>query len=311
MHLKILTAVICLFVSFAVDSSAQVFSKSTNFKRYYEKLKEPRGQIIKAGYNWSLEKAPGGIFVYKEYHPEKYVMNLRAEYADGKMTQQEGKFQTYYDNGVTESEGVYKDNRREGLFRFYFFDTGLLMRTASYENGVQTGEETHYGEKGTITAIYDYFEGKKSGKYQLFHNGNVYEKGMNVNGMNVPTRTEKYPENAPSVDFQVASFKGCDRSLPPAQYKQCFEREMLTFIYGKIKYPRVPRMFGAQGQALFRFYIDEEGKIQDIITWKGVCKDIEKECKRIINSMPAWHPATKNGEPAKCYFNLPVNFKLE
>ncbi len=29
------------------------------------------------------------------------------------------------------------------------------------------------------------------------------------------------------------------------------------------------------------------------------------ELQRVMSMMPAWKPATKNGQPVKCYFNLP------
>lgn len=126
--------------------------------------------------------------------------------------------------------------------------------------------------------------------------------------------------------------------------------KLMDFLAKNMKYPDEAQDLGISGRVLVSFQIDIDGKITEIQPIKiGNCggdgiieiaenrvqeykesveakgkkvndKKLEKvrkaniqllmEAARIIREMPDWKPATKNGEPVKSKFVLPINFRL-
>jgi protein TonB len=62
-----------------------------------------------------------------------------------------------------------------------------------------------------------------------------------------------------------------------------------------------------------KFVVNESGSISDVQVLKGVpgCSDCDKEAIRVVKSMPAWKAAKMTGKAVKCYFNLPISFKIQ
>lgn len=89
-------------------------------------------------------------------------------------------------------------------------------------------------------------------------------------------------------------------------------KEMASFIRNNVSYPQKMRELGIGGKALLKFIVNEEGRISssEIIRSAGV-PQLDEEALRVVNSMPAWKPATQDGKKVKCYFNLPITFGLD
>lgn len=88
------------------------------------------------------------------------------------------------------------------------------------------------------------------------------------------------------------------------------EQEMRKFINERIVYTRAAIKAQAEGRVVTRFYISEKGEIGDIEIRKGIHPDCDSIAFNIIKSMPKWNPGTQAGKSVKCYFTLPIIFKL-
>lgn len=89
--------------------------------------------------------------------------------------------------------------------------------------------------------------------------------------------------------------------------------EMVKFIQKNLQYPPMAREAGLQGKCHLRFVVNENGEISNVEVMKGVpgCPDCDKEAVRVVKSMPKWKPGKMTGKAVKCYFNLPISFKLQ
>jgi protein TonB len=89
--------------------------------------------------------------------------------------------------------------------------------------------------------------------------------------------------------------------------------EMQKFIQKNLQYPSMAREAGLSGRCFLKFVVNETGTISNVEILKGVpgCQDCDKEAIRVVKAMPAWKPAKMTGKSVKCYFNLPISFKIQ
>ncbi|MGZ3899559.1 MAG: energy transducer TonB [Bacteroidia bacterium] len=89
--------------------------------------------------------------------------------------------------------------------------------------------------------------------------------------------------------------------------------EMVKYIQKTLQYPAMAREAGISGKCFLKFVVNETGEISDVQVLKGVpgCSDCDKEAIRVVKSMPKWKPAKMTGRSVKCYFNLPISFKIQ
>lgn len=77
-----------------------------------------------------------------------------------------------------------------------------------------------------------------------------------------------------------------------------------------LNYPENALRNGVEGMVLINFIIDKDGSISDIELQKGVHPDLNREAIRLVNSMPKWQPAMKDGKYVRQYYHLPISFRL-
>ncbi len=78
-------------------------------------------------------------------------------------------------------------------------------------------------------------------------------------------------------------------------------------------YPAMARENGISGKCFLKFVVNEDGSITNVEILKGVpgCQDCDKLAVQTVKNMPKWKPAKMTGKSVKCYFNLPINFKIQ
>ena len=85
---------------------------------------------------------------------------------------------------------------------------------------------------------------------------------------------------------------------------------MMKFIQKNLKYPASARRMGVEGQVFVQFVIDNDGKVTEVQTMKGVSADCDKEAMRVISMMPRWKPGKQSGKPVRVRYVLPIKFKI-
>lgn len=86
---------------------------------------------------------------------------------------------------------------------------------------------------------------------------------------------------------------------------------MLAYVNTHLRYPDVAREAGVEGTVMVQFAVGKDGMVTETRVMKSVWVYCDKEALRVVNSMPAWTPAKRNGQPMKSYFLLPVKFMIE
>lgn len=88
------------------------------------------------------------------------------------------------------------------------------------------------------------------------------------------------------------------------------KEKLYDYLRANIIYPQAAVEFGIEGKVIVQFIVDSDGTIETIRIIRSVNQFMDAEAYRVIQTMPAWNPATYKGIPTKCIFNLPVSFQL-
>ena len=198
---------------------------------------------------------------------------------------------------------------------------------------VRTEKETIYyreanqREDGTYGVRINYRNGllKMLGQYQdeklsvetghfefYFANGVKESEGMYSSGFKIGTWKRWDYEGNPRPD-RVYPDEIADRTLPvtiPAQFPGG-DSALAAYVEENLVYPEAAIKQVIQGVVYVAFQINVEGHIQQVDVIEGANYYLDREAVRMIHAMPAWLPATRNGEPRDSQFILPITFNLE
>ncbi|MBI5917389.1 MAG: energy transducer TonB [Bacteroidetes bacterium] len=89
------------------------------------------------------------------------------------------------------------------------------------------------------------------------------------------------------------------------------EMEMFRHLYTRILYPMKAVENGVQGTVYLKFVVETDGQLSHLQIVEEPGADTGKEALRVVKTFPRFNPATVKGEPVRCYFKLPVKYKLE
>lgn len=311
-----LTLLLLSFLFLTPLSLNAQFTKNTSpkkkFVKKYKQLLDKDAEIVSFSYYQVFEKKEDE-FILKTFNPDKKVVTHYQTYQDEKMNALNGPYKEWYDNGNLWKEGHYENDEKTGRWNFYHQPDGDLYSYGTYEKGVEHGDWYSVDSIGRITEKYHYLNGQLDGEYLRYDiSGNVFQKSSYKLGEEIENEildSVYYQKQIGNVEvFPV--LKECSE-LEGEEREKCGNTKYLQYVYGNIRYPEIARVNDVQGKALIRFLITKEGKITEIEALRGVCKEIEEECIRIIEKSPEWSPGLKDGKQVNVYFNLPVNFRLE
>jgi TonB family protein len=93
--------------------------------------------------------------------------------------------------------------------------------------------------------------------------------------------------------------------------KPTFDGDMTEFLQNTIDYPKESREKGNEGTIIVDFVVGKDGYVKDAHVIKPH-EDVllNNEAIRVVNAMPQWNPAVKDGTPVAYKYVLPIHFKL-
>lgn len=85
--------------------------------------------------------------------------------------------------------------------------------------------------------------------------------------------------------------------------------EMIKYIAKHINYPPcIPDEINTH--SYIQFVIEKNGTVSNVMTLKpSECDICDKETVRVVNTMPLWIPAKRNGEAVRSYVVIPYHFR--
>jgi len=173
---------------------------------------------------------------------------------------------------LTEIQNIYLDYL-EGAFE-KFYPNGALKAKGSYH--LNNYDDTLIG----------YYSNGRLKRIDIFCNGTLIEgKCFGTDGKD----TTHFPF------FQQASFPGG-------------MSEMKNYIEMNLTYPQDD----VQGKCYLKYKVNPDGSISDVAVIRGIagCPHCDKECIRVVKSMPKWIPAINDEILQEVYFSIPITFSI-
>jgi antitoxin component YwqK of YwqJK toxin-antitoxin module len=286
----------------------QTNSVKASLVNKYKKFLDPKAELVSINYYQSIEKNERE-YIKKTYNPDKLILITLQTISILSADSMVGYTKEYYDNGKLWKEGKNKGVIKNGLLRFYDFE-GRVKRYGKFTNNLE--EETWYDLDilGRKVEVSHYKNGKLDGPYLKCDTlGKVYYKEIYKSGEVISRQI--IDSSFYFKDFIISAKWNTCKDFHENLFYGCTVKEFLNYLYSKIKYPDSAIQNYIEGNALFNFIIDIDGKLIDIEPYRSVCNEIEKECIRILKISPKWKAGTLNGIPIRVSYTIPITFKLE
>jgi protein TonB len=121
--------------------------------------------------------------------------------------------------------------------------------------------------------------------------------------VNPPTVTTG-PPIVRTPPAEIILFPDVEAAFPGGQ------TELSRFIVNNIQYPEISIDMEEQGRVYLSFVVEKDGSISQVKVERGVSKDLDREAKRILRSMPKWEAGEVAGKKVRTKCSLPIVFTL-
>ena len=88
------------------------------------------------------------------------------------------------------------------------------------------------------------------------------------------------------------------------------EKELLSHINKKVKYPEMALATGIEGKVYVEFIVDTEGDITNVKIKRSVHEDLDAEAIRAVKSLPKMVPGKQLDKAVNVRYTIPVYFKI-
>lgn len=82
------------------------------------------------------------------------------------------------------------------------------------------------------------------------------------------------------------------------------------YVQNNLKYPAKARKMGIEGKVFVQFVVDQDGKLTDVQSVKGIGGGCDEEAVRVIRESLPWNPGQQTGIKVNVRMILPITFKL-
>jgi len=87
-------------------------------------------------------------------------------------------------------------------------------------------------------------------------------------------------------------------------------KKFYSFIGKNIKYPPQAVKNNIQGKVFLEFIVEADGRLSNVKVDKGLSPELDQEALRVLESSPAWKPGTKDKQPVRVMYHMPISFTL-
>ncbi|WMX17133.1 TonB family protein [Aureispira sp. CCB-E] len=287
-------------------------------KRDYRRFLEEGEKKIEMTYQKMTSQTKEGAYIVRTFYPEKEQITALVTYKTGNCELKNGTYQTWFDNGNKKVEGHYDNDKETGDWKYYRHN-GTLSSEGGCKEGKYHGKWKNYDYKGRLKNELVWVDDLREGAFTEYDTlGNIINNGV-YKADTIFEQTKVVEERSVqplesgtiyTIVEEMPYLKQFEHIEDIVERKKKSDRFLLEHIYQHIIYPDFAREEGIEGKVIINFTIYEDGSLRDIVVISGVCEVIEKECLRIVETIPAWNPGKQDGKAVRVKYYLPIRFKL-
>jgi protein TonB len=279
--------VLILLATLPVCAGAQSKAKIiAYFDEHWRKVKDSN----EAKYYRTAEKVNGKYLVKDYYNSGQLQMEMVCDEVEPKL-KWDGPAVLYYQNGEKKEEGLFKDEERYGLHR-YWYDNGKMHKVVFH--------------KGKNTDVYHNFWSPDGVALLDRGNGFIQEK---LGQLLLHTEVKD--------SLSIATFR-IDASGDTLYLKLDKNAEYIGGLPAMTKdmkatlvYPKEARRTKVEGTVYVSFAVDKDGQVRDARVVKGIGAGCDEEAARAVMTLKQWQPGMHHGKLVNSAFVLPVKFNLK
>ncbi len=110
---------------------------------------------------------------------------------------------------------------------------------------------------------------------------------------------------------RMPKFGDCSEFKTETERNECSGKNLLEYVYSKIKYPSMARENQVEGMVVVSFVVDKNGKVKDLVMRRDIGAGCGNEVLRVLEDLPDWKPGSQQGRKVAVMYNLPVKFSLQ
>ncbi len=305
LYLFILLGLQCLVSCTTTEASlADKKNYTEDNKEYrsrYEATFDEGEKPIRYGYNYIVSTIQGGYKV-RVFHPDKKTLIEEKAYSTPALTLLHGFYRSYWDDGSIHEQGTYQFGRKHGLWLEAEPYKGKSA-SGEYQNQRKEGLWTQLDSNGMVESVYNWHDGKRHGKFFLYDiSGEKINEGLFRNDTLI---AELFKQPVIAEPY----LKSCETN-PLFDLYTCTENTLNLILANELRYPSEARKNGIEGKAFVQWDVDADGAIKNIRVPSSISTEIEQEIMRVIQKLPPYKSATRNGVPIKYTVSLPINFAV-
>lgn len=281
-----------------------------------------------------FKETPSGGYNASQYSYWRDELMMTGNYSsisDDLNQGREGTFTFYHISGTKKSEGVYTQNKRNGLWKDYSYEGPLKDETMYLDDSLDGPYTSYFFKTGAKNCVGQHVNGKREGSWKFYFdtsvlehkyvNGNIQSKmyytldGKMLRKLNYERDTLISSQRWDTSGVEIAYVPDKTDSFTNQIYwyieqMPAFPYDMAKYLRANMVYPRKAQRQKVSGRVVVKFVIDEEGRIDDVHVVNSVSPELDAEAVRVVANMPRWKPGRENGERVRVYFNLPIQFSL-
>jgi TonB family protein len=108
----------------------------------------------------------------------------------------------------------------------------------------------------------------------------------------------------------MPAYGDCKSMRGEDERHQCTQIEIIKYVSKNIKYPPIAKDAGVQGTVFVYFVVGRDGKVKDVKVLREVDPRLDKEAKRVVESLPRFEPGQQRGKNVSVQYTIPVRFTI-
>lgn len=132
-----------------------------------------------------------------------------------------------------------------------------------------------------------------------------------INNINESAEYEEFIEDVPfAIIEDIPVYPGCNKGTK-AEKKACFSRKIRKHVNKEFNINLSSQLGLSAGKKriFVMFTINENGNITEVMA-RAPHPRLQKEAKRVVNTLPKMIPGKQRGKPVRVKYSLPITFEV-
>jgi TonB family protein len=263
------------------------------------------------------KKFAGIVMIYQRVllEPDSLVYSIKEWYASGQPMSEgrvvgerrTGNYASWYANGRKKMSAVFVNDRYHGVLEIWN-DKGVRVFRTVCTHGRDLAAEEIWNDSGVKLASGTSAYENQRAKYIPYDVAGYSDELINVGQLKIGAYPQGLKEDYIAVGF--ASWHQRSTTFTGPEFVGNVQG-MIAYIDSTVKYPHAEYDEHIQGENVVTFTVRADGSIVGVCIHRPLSPGYDAEAVRLVQNMPRWTPAIRNGRPCETRCWLEIDWELK